>query len=472
MIRDCERLCKGKCAQGVGDFEHCEIRDKVVVVRKLLDSLTDMREKLFDAHIIQSFKLFLEPYYDCDIDLFVESTYLQTDLREHAPRIINALKTANEEDTRDKVYQMILRAMVLMGNEYLGWVGASGLQALSAESDTFKKLYMDFTLFPFRVRFNNNRLNESTRQLRRLFASPTGNPDSKDIRLFYAILKEMVTNVSASTQTSKNWWGKRINPLDISDIDSMERRLAVLVLLFALGYCRQVYRDALRILDLKSTHLRDEFRIIHLQALIRERMKSTSNLEHRITQVIDIVDKCETWMKDDGVLDPRLLHLSSFAVGTLARHGWLNKYNRQWTIRRCDDAIKLIQRMLKATTASGHERTDLEHLAGTVLANKAYYLSVDGNRDDIAAAIAIYETHPLPNTTFTGLCMHNMGYAYLRYMECAETVTELDDRYKKASDCFEIASRRGYPYKGSGWLKHDQLYMEKKYKELQKAFGS
>ncbi|MEW6015271.1 MAG: hypothetical protein AB1690_08100, partial [Candidatus Zixiibacteriota bacterium] len=418
-----------------------------------------IREELFGDHMITSCSKLRESYRSFfDIDPFDINTYSKSRLKSHVQPVISVLKSL--ESNLDKILEAIDTKKILLESEFGGVVSCSSLTGAD-----FGEVYRKFMLFPFRVKVDTPKLVGDISLLKSMLQFPEdlAMKRKRDVDEFRKLVSRIIRGCSNVNNSRENYWCVEMKPTD-TDKNGLERRLVLLILLLALGYTDLVVHGSQRMLSLKVKEFpfKKEFRVIHAQARIRQVFEMRQELEKSLKQkpsdeevvqarrkiIRDLVSLVEGWINEDtiseGEIDERLLHISAFAVGTLARHGWLSgDVGQAWVIERC----KKVLRALDSRTNRDHViMEDDMHLKGTVLANLAYYMSIECNDTNaLSEAAALYESNinPLEEKQFTGMCMHNKGYVYYRRMLLSKDKAELDRFYSECTRCY-IASTERY----------------------------
>lgn len=428
-----------------------------------IERLIDLKLDLFGAHTVEACNVFLKPFMGDDVSLL---SIRQYDTRNLGKYTIDTLEVLNNIGLYNQVLQdSIIQFKISMVYEYLGWLGASDLGRLNAKSKRLKKLFIDFTLFPFRISFSTPRLIKDVRRLQELFKYPK-NPNSSEIERFYHLLYDLSRKCTVF-DPKDSYWDDYIDSSDITD-NALERRLVCLVLMFTLGFYEAVYESAEQLYEIcekkNIIYFVDEFRIIYIQAIIREAwvkaQKQGRNLKFRRRAALRVILKFNEWNKQTkgGITDPRILYLVAFASGIVARapkkgqDSWPlkefnKKYDKDWTVDLIQKAAKLLKVVEEKKLMDGKEIDyDENHLKWSIMANLAYYQAIDGNKADVADAIMLYEEieKHMSDKELTAICLHNKGFVYSQAIELLDLGNLLHKYYEKAKYYFiESDNRRG-----------------------------
>ncbi len=94
--------------------------------------------------------------------------------------------------------------------------------------------------------------------------------------------------------------------------------------------------------------------------------------------------------------------------------------------------------------APGHaaliKNREENHLFATITSNLAYYLSIEGNAEEVDEAIGLYSNPIVKESYFTSMCWHNKAYGWLKKFEIVihqnQDLEVLTTIYETALNCF------------------------------------
>lgn len=466
-VQELTKLENRKVIQkALGKINEGEFDPSINTLDRQIKNVAQLRNKLFDSHTTAACSSFMHSYEMGNIHLLQPKTYADRNLGKYKELIKNILTAAR--DYQSEIYKFIVQWKIFFVNEFYGLVDVARLSAMRGDpARYFKKDFANFVMFPFRVKFVTEELRNKIADLCKIIEDYPLRQDKGDkyAREFYGVLSDLAQGCSLASTSENHFWKETISLTDRSE-KGMERRLAWLVLLCALGYGKQVEGDAKRILEIADVPLKTEFRILHVQAGIRQLLRiqeKNEDIDSYALKVSHIVDCCKHWSELDR--DPRFIHLAAFAAGTMARSGWLQKYDRNWVISRCREALNLIEEA-RSEKMDELERKQQMHLKQTVLANLSYYLAVDGDKTDVEEALRIHEVSDLKAAILTGLCMHNKGYIFFRRMELSETRDEIEENYDSAIECYKEAKKRLFGRRSGSRVDLDMQEAGKRYRQL------
>jgi len=439
--------------------------DDFDILEASMQSVQGLRETLQSLHMTQSSREFMDSYQMGNIDLLRKETYsgpqavAQGELSRYADLITSVLEAASDF-RRPEIVEQIVRVKVLLTNEFLNWRNLSDVYSRrsrlegGSRSDAriadraFRKYFINFIMFPFRVHFQTPELANAVGALAEEVEAILydGRYDNVTARNFYSSLMNLASKCAIISGSKDNFWGKQLDVADTSD-KGIERRLTMLVLLLALGNTKEVIDDSERLLGIKDVPLALELRLIKVQAKLRVLLRRESKKGDETAEMVsDIVSSALESFRMTESTDPRFLYLAAFAVGTQAGSGWHSDYSRSWVIGRCFEVLSLLGRPDSSNDSLDWFMSNLEsdkrHLAESVLASLSYYLAVDGDRSDVMEALRIHQHAFLMKAKFTGLCLYDKAFVYRRLMEFAENESELDDYYAKCLHYYSLARER------------------------------
>lgn len=431
-------------------------------------NIKQIKGRLSSIQLINSLKVFLKKYEGLEIDIFSRDTYKNIS-ENNAEIIINAIKK-NEE--LNKYYiDAIIQLKISLANELLGLLGWSNLHIFRPKkqvfSQQFSDLFHDFTLFPFRVKFVTPALITHIKRIRKIFIKPVATPSPGRLKEFYDLLLELAQRCSPTTENENNFWEEDVDISHLENVSSVERRLIWLILLFCIGYHKQVIHDADYILqEMKDMPLQSEIMVMELQSRIGEmfrivkddyqeyyiplikvdrlseiQKKSIAKEHFKQNRIARIFVRYKEWQKKKYHFDSRIWYLFAFATGLLARSSqyreknWFKNFDKNWAIKACDKALKLLDEEISNKVDNVYKEED-EHFRISIAYNKAYYLSIDGDSKQTEQARAIYDKYKIDEKQLTTMCLRNKGYVFYSSMLVADNLYDIGYFYKIAQENF------------------------------------
>lgn len=435
-----------KCLENPGYAEKCEGREQIDSnLRRMIQDIGKIRKQLFDTHVFRSSDLFEEYLDDTGQDVAPPGSGAAKSDYAQAISLLKEIRNVSQAHNRS-LYNTVSLLKSLISAEFRLWVAVSKLRSLGPTSDEVKVLFGNFTLFPFRIWFENSRLLDQISKLRD-FMMKQENPPSEDrLKEFYLTLGNLADGCSTSSDEQIRFWPNG-NKLTTLDKDSLERRLAVAVLLFSLGLHQEAYNSAEQLLSLNNVHhFQNELRIIAVQARLREYTETRyllGSVADKEAAVREIVELCEG---AESKQDPRLLYLAGFAAGHHARR---SPKMREIAIRKCWDSRDAIDAMIDDVSLPEWKQTELRLLKGTALISLSYYLAIEGVQKlepaYVKEAVGYFEADIpdlIKEDEFTAIRMHNRGFVYQAAAELAITKEEFEHYFNKAIESYKSANCR------------------------------
>ncbi|MBU8934900.1 MAG: hypothetical protein KOO62_13015 [candidate division Zixibacteria bacterium] len=415
---------------------------------QLVQNVNTIRKKLFDVHLMYSSHLFVRYFERGNLELPPNGQHPSDDF-DRAVALLQDLQNVSESHDSD-ITAHVLKLKTLMSAEFRLWVAMSRLKSVGPTSDEIRMLFVHFTMFPYRVRFENEGLLEEVKQLRSLHYYPKQSPTDEELNDFYEILERIAAGSMAASDPAKSYWGQKLE-LTSLDKDSLERHLAVMVLLLSLGSFQGAYRSAEQLAEMDSVHhFRGEFRIVAAQARLREYTENKAKFDtpaEKIEAIGRIIGICQKLNSGEETVDYRAHYLAAYAAGQLAR---ANSKFRQMALDFCKKARDEVEKEpLEADWTDPGRSGGLIHLKATIWTSLAYYRAIEAlereNTQLVLDAIRIHEEIVpgfMKEDRFTAICMHNKAFTYYVLAVLSDEPVARQNAAAEARRCYNIALGR------------------------------
>jgi hypothetical protein len=416
-----------------------------------IDNVRSMKKELISADLVQHVNLLIRSGVHGSLDGHYDYGEELLNTRAQVPDEIIDRVLFSLDQVQQEIAEAVVEKEVFLTNEFLGWLGISGLRDCQADESKLHALFAGFTLFPFRVRFRSAALLEHVNRLKELHRHPSSVSSSVALSTFFGLLSDLASSCASAPRSKHNLWRRQVMISNIEDTAALERRLAFQVILLGLGHYGLVRDDARRMSMLPHSSLTAEFRISEIQARIGEVLAAGADVNRRTVK--EIVEICRTWTDRASPPDPRLLHLMAFAGGMMARSSlngqskWLEDFGRRDVLATCKKALNVLYQNSSRVDDKAGTGPDWDdrHLIASIMSNMAYYLAVDGSGDDIRCAVDLYRDLPMTDDQLTSLCLHNKGYVFLNQMEMiSKSLAEVKSCYELSKQSFLESDKKRY----------------------------
>ena len=114
--------------------------------------------------------MYLKSSENCQFHIWINPTDIFAYKNFFSEFITQILKSS--ENVQEEVYERLKEIKFSLSNEYIGWAVFLQLDHLRNNLDDLIKVYSEFTLFPFRIKFKNSELLQDIDAVRQIFKKP------------------------------------------------------------------------------------------------------------------------------------------------------------------------------------------------------------------------------------------------------------------------------------------------------------